>query len=365
MTDLNFDVRIPHVLVEQMMQGQITCSMLVTMVILYKWSNWHTGKVRAVCASSLHYASQEAYSVRTFSYSLQKLEQMGWITRHTTAGSHKWYPVTIHNYKFVDDAGKIHLLNPKDLTMCGEIEKAHRDEASGETSDEGSDETSDRLESEHESEHEFSNESEHDQEVSELASKLSGHKKQQQERRSLARTKPNDCLWDADQEKAWLKQERHPYWSDELDRGLDITEVDNAGELYLELLPNGQMRREDVVTVAELALRFSKPLIRAVWFWNSIHKNGKLRFSSIRHFANSLNSDSDNNVLAQYRDHNPAECNKCKHLQKCGICHKYQNMTSGRSASDTATYGYIHKACVGLPEYKCGCLDPFVCLCLR
>jgi len=73
-----------------MMQGQITCSMLITMVILYKWSNWHTGKVRFVCASSLHYASQEAYSVRTFQESLRKLEEMGWIIRHLTPGNHKW-----------------------------------------------------------------------------------------------------------------------------------------------------------------------------------------------------------------------------------------------------------------------------------
>jgi hypothetical protein len=165
MSKLNFefDVRIPDALVQQMMDGEITASMLIAMTILYKWSNWSTGKVRRVCAASLCYASHEAYSERTFSEALRKLEWMRWITRRMVAGSHKWYPVTIHNYKIVDDAGKVHILNPTDIKVYDKFPEGRCDEASDETSYEGSDEasyeTSDSHESELKSEHQSSNES--------------------------------------------------------------------------------------------------------------------------------------------------------------------------------------------------------------
>lgn len=188
--NFDFDIRIPDALVQQMMNGEITCSMLVTMVILYKWSNWDTGIVRRVCASSLHHASGEAYSVRTFQDALLRLEKIGWITRQIIAGSHKWYPVLIHNYKWVgacgdpkccpkpeqgdsgESARKVHILNPKNIkvsdlsasTICGE----RNVEGSAETSDETSAETSDSHKSLHELEHKSELEPEHQEELASL-----------------------------------------------------------------------------------------------------------------------------------------------------------------------------------------------------
>lgn len=158
-----YDVRIPDALIQQMMEGEITAAMLLTMCVLYKWANWSTGEVRRVCASSMCYATGKAYSERTFSECLRKLEWMRWITRHMVTGSTKWYRVTIHNYKTTDDAGKVHIINPSDIDVYDKFPEGRCDEASDERSDEGSwegsDEGSDRHESEHEPEPKSENES--------------------------------------------------------------------------------------------------------------------------------------------------------------------------------------------------------------
>lgn len=161
--NFDFDIRIPDILVQQMMDGEITCAMLVTMVILRKWSNWDTGIVRRVCASSLCYAANEAYSVRTFQDALLRLEKMGWITRQIVNGSHKWYPVVIHNYKWVgvcgdqkccpkpekgdsgEPAGKVHILNPKKIKVSEISAKTICGERNVETSVETSEEPAGRL----------------------------------------------------------------------------------------------------------------------------------------------------------------------------------------------------------------------------
>jgi hypothetical protein len=149
MVDLTFDVRIPQALVDQMMAGEITCAMLTTMTILYKWANWGTGVVRFCSARGLVTASHKAYSERTFQACLQKLEAMGWITRHMVPGSHKDYAVTLHNYKVMDDAGKVQIINPRKLKLSDPTKIGACGETSGETSeepsDEGSEETSDKV----------------------------------------------------------------------------------------------------------------------------------------------------------------------------------------------------------------------------
>lgn len=154
-TNLNFefDVRIPDALVQQMLDGEITCAMLTTMTILYKWANWNTGLVRRVCASSLWYASQKAFSERTFSEALRKLEWMRWITRKLTPGSTNWYPVMIHNYKIYDDAGKVQIINRTKVMVYEKFPEGRCDEASWEGSDEASWESSDEGSDRHESEH--------------------------------------------------------------------------------------------------------------------------------------------------------------------------------------------------------------------
>lgn len=119
--------------------------MLLTMGCLYNWADWNTGVVKHVSAGGLHTWTLKAYSERTFSEALRKLEWMGWITRHMMPGSHKSYAVTIHNYKTTDDAGKVHVINPKGITTYEKFPSGRRDEASRETSDEGSDEGSDEA----------------------------------------------------------------------------------------------------------------------------------------------------------------------------------------------------------------------------
>jgi hypothetical protein len=145
MSNFDFDVRLSAELFQQLHEGLITPAMLLTMGCLYNWADWNTGVVKHVSAGGLHTWTLKAYSERTFSEALRKLEWMGWITRHMKPGSHKSYAVTIHNYKTTDDAGKVHVINPKGITTYEEFPSGRCDEASRETSDEGSDEASDET----------------------------------------------------------------------------------------------------------------------------------------------------------------------------------------------------------------------------
>lgn len=140
-----FDVRLSSVLMDQLHDGAITPSMLLTMTCLYNWANWDTGIVKHVSAGGLETWTHNAFSERTFSESLRKLEWMGWITRHHRRGSHKSYAVTVHNYKVTDDAGKVQVINPRDIVTYESFPSGSRDEASSEGSDDASDETSDRT----------------------------------------------------------------------------------------------------------------------------------------------------------------------------------------------------------------------------
>lgn len=150
--------------------------MLLTMVCLYNWANWDTGVVKQVSARGLETWTQNAYSERTFSESLRKLEWMNWITRHHRRGSHKSYAVTIHNYKITDDAGKVQVINPRDIVTYNEFPSGSRDEASSEgsdeASDEASDETSDRTSLKPNLKTQSQNESENEELVSKLASSV-------------------------------------------------------------------------------------------------------------------------------------------------------------------------------------------------
>jgi hypothetical protein len=143
--NFDFDVRISAELLNQLHEGGITPSMLLTMTCLYNWADWGTGRVKNASAGGLHTWTLKAYSERTFSEALRKLEWMGWITRHMKRGSHRSYAVTIHNYKVMDDAGKVQVINPKNITIWEEFPSGRCEEGSDETSDEGSDETSDRT----------------------------------------------------------------------------------------------------------------------------------------------------------------------------------------------------------------------------
>lgn len=157
--------------------------------------------------------------------------------------------------------------------------------------------------------------------------------------------KPDHSLWEQGE------PEPHPYWSEALGRGLDISEVDVAEDLYLDLLPNGYMNRADVITLAELAISYGMPFIRSIWFWNRLHKEGGLKFRTIAALAEALASESDNNVVMQYQEHDFAKCPKCKKLRTCVQCGKREDGTECRDYMDAVkrgTYpagGYMHKGC--------------------
>jgi hypothetical protein len=136
------DVRIPQALVDQWMEGEITTAMYSTMTILYRWAKWDTGVVRATSAGGLYFKSNGAYSIRAFQEALRKLEAMGWVTIYHTQGSRNMYPVVINNYKWCDDAGKVHILNPKELKVYGETETADGTEDVSDDVSEGVRETS-------------------------------------------------------------------------------------------------------------------------------------------------------------------------------------------------------------------------------
>jgi len=97
--DSPLEVRIPIRYFDMLMDGEITGSMLLTMGMLYRWSDWGNGKVKKVSASGLATATADAFHKNTYQDALQRLEQMGEIERHMTLGSHKSFPVTIHNYR--------------------------------------------------------------------------------------------------------------------------------------------------------------------------------------------------------------------------------------------------------------------------
>ncbi len=309
--DFQFDVRIPAVLIEQMMQGEITCAMLVTMTILYKWSNWNTGRVRRVCASSLQLASQKAYSERTFQDSLKRLEEMGWITRYMTRGSHKWYPVTIHNYKVVDDAGKIHILNPHEIrssmqmeqASCGETSSEASPDTSEETSGEPSDEGSDRHESSLKSELQSSNQSEHKSD-DDHSKKESKHESPSLAPLATAPTAPAE-----EQEQPLMGLLAEP-------------ENPKALELLGAISPNLSPRKmEEYLPVAAAILDALPKHVEATELlrWNRSHRGGKfaskddkaLRIRTAPQFLAALASE-DAYLLNGYETHDFGACEICR-----------------------------------------------------
>jgi hypothetical protein len=116
-------------MLQQQARGEITTSMMTAMMWLRSWSNWKTGNVEHSSAGGIRTATGRAFSVRTFQSAMKKLEQMGWITRHTVKGSHQDYGVTLHNYKYVDEDGKVLILNPKPLTIAPKKSRARKTRA--------------------------------------------------------------------------------------------------------------------------------------------------------------------------------------------------------------------------------------------
>ncbi len=77
MASETFEVRIPQHFVESLHTGDITPSMLLTLVLLHNWANWRTGRVECASAQTLATASNDAYHQNTFQDWLKRWGQHG------------------------------------------------------------------------------------------------------------------------------------------------------------------------------------------------------------------------------------------------------------------------------------------------
>jgi hypothetical protein len=329
-----FDVRIPQFLIDQLKRGEITASMLVTMTLLYSWANWKTGRVRNASAGGLRTASQKAYSERTFSDSLKRLEEMGWITRHMILGSHKDYPITLHNYKWVcddaceehkeDGAGKLHILNPKELRDYVETQIARCDEASNETpeegSEEGSEETSEETSDKVLSKHLSSNKPE------DLSQNLPNTTEVSEEERKASSLRSDAGVATGSVANAAGSQEQE---SEErgvynLHPKVEADLRDQARTFTRQVNPDsGDAAKLEPVAFEIMYKLFSDVCARSVcldWAtelhrWNSVHKSGtpKLLFkANLSKMLTALRSDHPEGLLPSYRQCVANRCPKCK-----------------------------------------------------
>ena len=90
---------IPWGYIDLLHTGDATGCMLCTYVILHRLADWGTGRVERVSAQGLSTWSEGAFNPDTFSRALLRMERQNHITREITPGSHKSYPVIIHNYE--------------------------------------------------------------------------------------------------------------------------------------------------------------------------------------------------------------------------------------------------------------------------
>jgi hypothetical protein len=116
-----------------------------------------------------------------------------------------------------------------------------------------------------------------------------------------------------------------PYWSEMLGRALSDAnearegdrgdEVTATEQVYLTLLPEGTLREDEIVALAEVRWKYrDDDWIRALWRWNRTHKSGALLLRTMRQLQRALDSESDSNLAAQYRQHidDGLDCPKCK-----------------------------------------------------
>jgi hypothetical protein len=94
----HFFAAVPYRLIDSLGDGDISPSMLAVMILLYRWADWKTGKVKHTSAKAIARFCGGKWSERTIQEDMRRLEKMGYIARDLTLGSHKWYGVTIHNY---------------------------------------------------------------------------------------------------------------------------------------------------------------------------------------------------------------------------------------------------------------------------
>jgi hypothetical protein len=107
--------RIPYSLFDARESREITPSMFLAMLWLYKWCDWSTGSVEKMCAERLCWATDDEVARRTFQEALHSLVEAGWIISHCPRRGSRPYRVDICNYVALSGAHKGKVLNPSDI----------------------------------------------------------------------------------------------------------------------------------------------------------------------------------------------------------------------------------------------------------
>ncbi len=124
--------KVYHDEIDALRSGDFTAPMLLTMTILRRWADWETGVAPYVSAKGLATFSRKAYSPRTFSDALRRLDLMGYITRLMKGRDHSDYPVVIHNfevYGLVNGVTVKAVINPKETKTWKEVSESLCDDA--------------------------------------------------------------------------------------------------------------------------------------------------------------------------------------------------------------------------------------------
>jgi hypothetical protein len=118
--------RIPYAVFDARENGELTPSMFLAMVWLFKWADWSSGSVEKMCAERLVWATEGEFEKRTFEEALQNLQKARWIHSHHKQGSKRPYRVDICNYVALSGALKNQILNPSVIKAWRNSEKSGR-----------------------------------------------------------------------------------------------------------------------------------------------------------------------------------------------------------------------------------------------
>jgi hypothetical protein len=120
----DYFARVPYAIFDARQNDELTGSMFITMVWLYKWADWSTGVIRRFDASRLEAATCGEFTQRTFEWAVQKLVVAGWLRSGHVRGSRKPFAVTICNYVALSGARKNKILNPSTIKSWRDSESA-------------------------------------------------------------------------------------------------------------------------------------------------------------------------------------------------------------------------------------------------
>jgi hypothetical protein len=122
----SYFARVPYTLFDARESGEITPSMFLAMLWLYKWADWSTGSVPKMCAERLVWATDAEVARRTFQEALYSLAEAGWIISHCPRRGSRPYRVDICNYVALSGAHKGKVLNPSEIKVWRKPRKGVR-----------------------------------------------------------------------------------------------------------------------------------------------------------------------------------------------------------------------------------------------